>query len=467
MSHGAKILTRGETCYSDFGVAVEILRIGSDQMLRLCLIIVVWILPVAGFSEDLDVGDLVFLKPDANATIDEAKVDVETVPVPAVVAEIDDSKVRIGRVWVVTEDVMAIDEALEFYSNQIQTDPKSSMMYVNRGRVYAVRAGLSQKREDFQKALADFDKAIELAPQNAKGFRGRGAVRLVQGEFDSGMRDLNESIRLDPRDARAYFNRSRAWIRKNQITSALNDCKEAIRLDPTDATYHVWAGELWSKKGDLSKAIDEFTEAIKLEPDSDDAYAHRGEARRLRREYASAIEDYSTAITIEPENAFYHYCRAVTHVENKQYQRAIDDVTESIRLDPKYPRSYSLRAGCWSQTGEYRKADEDLAEAIKLDAKHEVICNNFAWFKATCPDEQFRDGKLAMKYASKACESSQWKVSKYIGTLAAACAEAGDFASAVKWQLQANEIAGAQTKVAKERLALYRSKKPYRDVPRN
>ena len=72
-------------------------------------------------------------------------------------------------------------------------------------------------------------------------------------------------------------------------------------------------------------------------------------------------------------------------------------------------------------------------------------------------------GKKAVESAQKACELSQWKDAHYIGTLAAAYAEAGDFDSAVRWQTQANALDSTpETKADGEaRLKLYREKKPY------
>ena len=67
--------------------------------------------------------------------------------------------------------------------------------------------------------------------------------------------------------------------------------------------------------------------------------------------------------------------------------------------------------------------------------------------------------------ATRACELTEWQNSDYLETLAAACAEAGDFDAAVKWQAKANALhfipearASGET-----RLKLYQEKKPYRD----
>jgi hypothetical protein len=55
-----------------------------------------------------------------------------------------------------------------------------------------------------------------------------------------------------------------------------------------------------------------------------------------------------------------------------------------------------------------------------------------------------------------------WKDAFKLETLAAACAEAGDFAAAVRWQEKALELHTGDPKPARERLALYRQRRPYR-----
>ncbi len=57
-------------------------------------------------------------------------------------------------------------------------------------------------------------------------------------------------------------------------------------------------------------------------------------------------------------------------------------------------------------------------------------------------------------------------MARYVGTLAAACAEVGDFDSAVKWQTRANSLYSnkIEKSAGEERLKLYQEKKPYRDL---
>ena len=89
-----------------------------------------------------------------------------------------------------------------------------------------------------------------------------------------------------------------------------------------------------------------------------------------------------------------------------------------------------------------------------------------AWIFATCENPTYRNGKEAVEAAIEACELSRWKEAYCLESLAAAYAESGDFAAAVKWQVKAIELE-ADPKEKEEyraRLKLFQEKKPYRET---
>jgi Zn-dependent protease len=119
--------------------------------------------------------------------------------------------------------------------------------------------------------------------------------------------------------------------------------------------------------------------------------------------------------------------------------------------------------------GEWQSAIEDMEEALRLQPKLAETHNNLAWLLSTCPVDALRNGEAALELAMWACKASGWATPSYLGTLAAAYAEVGDYGQAVHWQERALADSGYRRtygeEAARDRLRLYEQGLPYR-LPR-
>ena len=118
-----------------------------------------------------------------------------------------------------------------------------------------------------------------------------------------------------------------------------------------------------------------------------------------------------------------------------------------------------------SRRGNWQQAIDDYRQALSLQPKLPGAHNNLAWILATCPIDQFRNGQEALSLATQACEATQWRSPTCLGTLAAACAEVGDFTQALNLQDRANADPKYWQKFgpsALERMRLYERGLPYR-----
>lgn len=119
---------------------------------------------------------------------------------------------------------------------------------------------------------------------------------------------------------------------------------------------------------------------------------------------------------------------------------------------------------------DFKQAAEIFTRLVEQEGQEDLTLqlamslSPLAWIQATSPDPAFRDGGKAREHALKACALST--TFGPLQSLAAACAETGNYAEAVKWQQTALQLAPREDQAeARSRLGLYQSGKPYRTPP--
>jgi tetratricopeptide (TPR) repeat protein len=277
---------------------------------------------------------------------------------------------------------------------------------------------------------------------------------------------FSAQIQANPKDARAYANRAWALKEQGRIDDALKDYNQTVELQPTQSTWYNNRGVILQELKQYEKALADFDEALRIHPGYAVAYRNRAKLHVERKEYDQALADLDQAVQHQPREARTHNDRGWARFKRELYAEALEDLNEAIRLDPDYSLPHQNRAKLWAQKKEYVKAQADFEMAVRLERDSAVPLNAYAWFLATCREAKCRDGKKAIALARHACELSKWKTGSYIDTLAAAYAESGDFAQALRYEKQALAIAAyaeAEGAAARARLKLYEVGKPFRE----
>jgi tetratricopeptide (TPR) repeat protein len=96
------------------------------------------------------------------------------------------------------------------------------------------------RRNDVGRALEAFDQFIQLCPQDAEGYLGRGRVHEARGDLEQADADYSTAIRLHPDGGVGYALRARARHRQGRTDDALADLSEHLRLHPNDPMAYLW-----------------------------------------------------------------------------------------------------------------------------------------------------------------------------------------------------------------------------------
>lgn len=171
-------------------------------------------------------------------------------------------------------------------------------------------------------------------------------------------------------------------------------------------------------------------------------------------------------VRLNPNNPRVYAKRAQVYHDRKEYDNAIRDLTGAIELSPENGAYYAYRGGLFDLADQMMRAISDYERCLQLNADSVPGLNNLAWILATSPDENLRDGPRAVELSRRACELNGWEKPSFLGTLAAAYAETGQFDRAAEYQEKAILLA-EEEKTAEYRrsLELYRAGKPRREAP--
>jgi Flp pilus assembly protein TadD len=189
-------------------------------------------------------------------------------------------------------------------------------------------------------------------------------------------------------------------------------------------------GEIWQQRMTIGQA--QLDSAFKL--------AESGKVNE-------ALAMIDQVIATDPSNWRSYFLKSAVLILAKRGDEALKQIDTSINLARRSNVSagllselYESKARSCMDYGRYDEAKKSLEQAVHLQPSDPTTLNDLAWMLATSKDLRMRDGRRAVAIATKACTLSSWKNAFSIDTLAAACAQAGDFAEAVKYQ----ELAIAQ-----------------------
>lgn len=174
----------------------------------------------------------------------------------------------------------------------------------------------------------------------AVDYVGRGITYKALGQYAQALADYEQALALDPNNALTYTNRGNTYEALGQYEAALTDFNRTLVLDPNYANAYVNRGNAYASLEQYGDALADFTRALALNPNDALAYANRGAAYERLGQYAEALADYERTLALDPNDATTYYNRGVAYQALGQHTAALADYEQALALFPNYPTPY-------------------------------------------------------------------------------------------------------------------------------
>ncbi len=351
--------------------------------------------------------------------------------------------------------------------------------------------------KDQTKALADFDEAIALVPEDENYRLARALLLRSQGQLEAALTTVGEILERNPDVANALLLQGELYRQLNRSEEALASFDAASELVPQAPGPYQNRGEIYRSQGKFEQAVAQFSKVLELKPGVLLTLVHRAEAylnagqpelaladieivlekqsliaaHRIRADALSklgrldeAIDEMERLAAAIPNEGGLRMQLALYYLVDKQPRKAVAAYSEILEIDDQNVEALRSRGDAYLNIGKHQEAIVDFERVLELQPEDTSVLNNLAWVLATSPEDQLRDGSRAITLATKACELTKYRRPHILSTLAAAYAEAGDFKSAQEWSQKSVDMDDPEHReqLARE-LQSYQDGKPWRE----
>jgi len=239
--------------------------------------------------------------------------------------------------------------SLTLWSDVINKYKTVPVAYFNRGIDL-------MKKENYDQALDDFNKAIELKTDNPSAYFNIGIIYMKKEKYFQALNNYNKAIQLKPAYSEAYINRGVVYMYEKKYNEALDDFNKATEINSMDRKGFSKSGSSYKNKKINTPASDKSMSFVAMKANYVQVYINRGNDYKNEKKYTEAISDYSKAIELRPDFAEVYYNRGVAFYNEKRYDEAISDYSKAIELKSAYPEAYFNRG-----LAEYHLEKKDAA----------------------------------------------------------------------------------------------------------
>ncbi|RPI45131.1 MAG: tetratricopeptide repeat protein, partial [Bacteroidetes bacterium] len=283
-------------------------------------------------------------------------------------------------------------DAIEQYSKAIDLDPDFDKAYIQRALCFT-------RLKDYEKAAADFVRAIVFNDKDAGLFYFAGQAYHLHGKDQMALTHLDRAIELKSNYLEAFQVRSEVYYQLERYQEALEDCKRCLKLKEDERGFynlaqvyeklgmypeaemayrnsigknrtvvgtHYALASMLHRQGNQQGALQAVQQVLQLEPKNLEGLILQSQVLAAQGNYPRAIEALSLASIDYPREPSVFLNRGDFYMLMNQGAFAVIDYSRVLELDPEFAQVYYKRAEAYEAIMDYEKALKDYERLLAM-----------------------------------------------------------------------------------------------------
>ena len=132
--------------------------------------------------------------------------------------------------------------------------------------VFSRRAAVQGTLKNYDKAMADMDRAIELAPRKWRHYLERAVLHQRSGRFDAAIGDLDSALTVQPNEGELLRRRAYLKVVAARLDEAIADYETLAEIFPESDTGVLGRGAVLYISGRWPEAARQFNAMLEVRP---------------------------------------------------------------------------------------------------------------------------------------------------------------------------------------------------------
>ena len=228
----------------------------------------------------------------------------------------------------------------------------------------SVRARTYHHLEEDEKALADYARAIKIAPENLKLYEERAQLLFELKDYLSADKDYNKIIEIDKGNVMGYMGLGRNAKARKEYQTAIDKFSYVIKLSPTYSSGYSFRAATYVELKRYNEAIDDIITALDIDDDNKAFYLMQDVADSAFVQLSSKLKIQANS---NPNNSHWAYYLGLVYELKDNYHQALNYYEKSNKIETKGITIERI-AECYDELGDYNKALSYIDTAIEMDS---------------------------------------------------------------------------------------------------
>ncbi len=265
------------------------------------------------------------------------------------------------------------EAAVKNYEKAIKLDPNYALAYFGLGNVYEAYYVLKGKKKDLEAMLNNYMQAYKINPELAEANAGLGWAYFHKEDMDKAYRFFKRAFEINPNTAEINYNIGGFLRSVGLYRKAIEFYSRAIALDPVPIIYRRLCATCYSSIGEYDQALSILKVALEFEPDNVELSLFYARQFIWMKKYDEAEEEIARAEKISPSHPDIQYTRAMIFAARGEKEKALPIISG---INPYY-FSY-LISSVYSALGMKDEAIENIKEVIERGF-YEIYTYSYAY----------------------------------------------------------------------------------------